>query len=85
MTTGECRGRPFASIVGTLYQLIEDTLIPTRTCQCLLVGGEVVVHVGEDAVSDIVDTCCQVIELRTSDRYEDENHIVDKEGSGNDE
>ncbi len=57
MTAGEgCCGL-LARFVGTLHALIEQTVAVAGHRQCLIVGGEVVANIGEDAVGNIVDAC----------------------------
>ena len=78
MTAGEGGGRTFTGIVGTLHQGVEESVAPSWRGHSFHVGGEVVADVGEHPVGDILYVCCQIVVLRTSDRQEDKDHVVDK-------
>ena len=48
-------------------------------------GGEIVAHIRKHAVGDLVESCCQIIVLRTRDWQEDEDDVVDVEGAEDNE
>mgnify|MGYP007101831046 CR=1 FL=1 len=85
MTAGEgCRGA-FTGFVGTGYALVEEPVAVTRGRQRLVVGGKIVVKVGEYALSDVVQTCRRIIVLRSCNGQEDEDDVVDEERGEDDE
>ena len=85
MTAGEGGCRTFTGIVGTLHQGVEESVAPSWRGHSFHVGGEVVADVGEHPVGDILYVCCQIVVLRTSDRQEDKDDVVDEEGREDDE
>ena len=85
VTAGEGCCGTFARIVGTLHQAVEETVAVARHVQCLIVGGEIIVDVGEDALRDALRTYCQIVILRPCDRQEDEDDVIDKERRENNE
>ena len=79
MTAGESCRRALTCGMGTGYTLVEVTIAVARHGQWLVVGGEVIVDVGEYTLGDVVQTCCQIIILWSCDGQEDKNHIIDEE------
>ena len=79
MTTGEGRCGLLARFVGTLHTLIEQTIAVAGHRQCLVVGGEVVANIGEDAVGNIIDACSQIIILWSCNGQEDKDDVEDEE------
>ena len=85
MTAGEgCRGT-LASSMGTGHALIEETVAVAWHIQWLIVSGEEIMNVGEYAICDVIDSCCQIIILWSGNGQEDENQIVDEERREDDE
>ena len=85
MTAGESGSGPFACIMGTLHQGVEESVAPSGGDHSLHVGGEVVADIWVHAAGDILQTCCQIIVLRSRDGQEDKDDIVDEEGREDDE
>ena len=85
MTAGEGGSGPFACIMGTLYQGVEESVAPSGGDHSLHVGGEVVADIWVHAAGDILQTCCQIVVLRSRDRQEDKDDVVDEEGREDDE
>ena len=81
MATGEGGCGAFAGIVRIFYELIEDSVGPSGTDHSFVVGVEIVVQVGEDALCDLVFAHRLEVVLRSGDGQEDENHVIDEEGS----
>ena len=44
-------------------------------------GGEVIAHIREHTLGNLVEPCCQIIVLRTRDWQEDEDDVIDVEGT----
>ena len=65
--------------------MIEDAVGESRTGQARLMVVEVTVQIGEDTRRDVLQSYRLVIEGRTGDRHEDEDSVIDKEGSQDDE
>ena len=75
MTAGEGSCGAFACLVGTDDTLVEEPLAVARHRQHLVVGQEVVFHIGEDAIGNMLHACCQIVVLRTRDRQEDKDDV----------
>ena len=85
MTAWKGRCRLLTRFVSTGHALIKETIIPTRYGECLVVGGEVIAHIGKGTVGNVIKTCGQIIVLRPSDGQEDEDDVKDKERRQDDE
>ena len=85
VAAGEGGGGSFAGGMGTGHQLVAHPIVPPGNGQRLVVGHEVVVHVGEHAVGDVVESGCQVVVLRPTDGQQDEDDVVDEERAEDDE
>ena len=68
MTAGEGGSGLFTRFVSTGHTLVEEAIAIAWNGQCLVVGGEIIPHIGECTVGDILDTCCQIIVLWSCDR-----------------
>ena len=80
MTAGEGGSGSFASMVHSLHERVEETVAPTGCGGFLHVGGEVIAYIRKDALGDLVESCCQIIVLRTGDWQEDKDDVIDEEG-----
>ena len=76
---------PFASSVGILHYLIEESVAPTRHRQSFLMVGEVMPYVREYASGDIFQSSGLVVVLRACNGKEDEDDVVDEERHEDDE
>ena len=85
MTAGEGGCGALAGFVHTLHERVEETVAPTRGGGFLHVGGEVVAHIRKHALGDLVEPCCQIVVLWTGDWQEDEDDVIDEEGTEEDE
>ena len=79
VTAWEGRCGTFAGIVGTHHALVEEAVCIAGYGQALLVGREVMAEVGEYTAGDIVNTCCQIIILRSCDGQQDEDDVINEE------
>ena len=85
MTAGEgCRGA-LTRFMGILHQTVEEAVAVAGHGHCLVVGGEVIVDVGENALCDALWSYCQIIILGSRDGQEDEDDVVDEECREDDE
>ena len=82
MAAGEGGGGALAGIVGNDDEVVEETVAPAGDGQALLVGGEIVAEVGEDAARYVVETHGLVVELGTGDGEEHKDDVVGKERGG---
>ena len=85
MTAGESRCWSFARFVGTGHTLIEETFVVARYGKRLVVCDKVVADIGECAIRYVVESCGQVIILRTGDGQEDKDDVIDEERREDDE
>ena len=85
MTAGESGSGAFACFVGSLHQLVEESVRTARDGELVLMGGEIIADVGEYPLHDIVETCSVVIVLGTRHWQGYEDDVIDKERSEDDE
>ena len=79
MRAGEgCRGS-LAGSMGALYHVVEQSILITRTGQSLHVVHEIVTHVREDALGYLIEADGSVIVLRSGDRQEHKDDIIEHE------
>lgn len=79
MRTGESRRGTFANLLRTLYQIVEEPMIVSRSGQQLLIMVEVIPNGREHSLRHIIVPDSRKIELRTCHRNKDINQIIDKE------
>lgn len=83
MTAGEGGRGALARLVGGFQQLMEESVRITRDRQFVLMGGEVSADVREHTIGNIVESYHRIIILRSCDRQEYEDHVVNKERGEN--
>ena len=81
MAAGECGCRAFSGIVGTDHALVEKAVAISGNGKTLAVCSEEIVHIREYSVGDVIQTCSQIVVLRSRDRQCDEDDLVDEERS----
>ena len=79
MTAGEGGSGLFTRFVSTGHTLVEETVAVAWHGQWLVVSGEEIMNVGEYAMSDVIDTCGQVIILWSRHGQEYKYHVIDEE------
>ena len=84
MTAGEGGCGALARFVGSLEQLVEESVRITRNGQLVLMEGEVSAYIGEYAICNVVESHYCVIVLRTRNGQQHEHHVV-KEERGQDD
>ena len=84
MTAGEGSSGSFSRVVRHVEQMIEETIRPAWCRHAEIVRQEPVAQIGKYACSNLVETHGRIVELRSSDRYKNEDDIIGKEGSKND-
>ena len=85
MTAGEGCRRSFACCMGILYHVVEESVAIARHGKSLGMGGKVAADIGECAMGNVVETCCQVVILRSGDGQEDEDDVIDEKRRQDDE
>ncbi len=71
--------------MGTLHDMIEEAAVPSWYRHCLLMGGEVIVYVGEYSMGYIIDSYRQIIILWSGYGQEDVNDVIDEKRGEDDE
>ena len=65
MATGEGSRRPLTSSVSMEHKLVEPAVLVAGHRHHLIVGKEVVTHIGEDTGSNVVEAGSKIVVLRT--------------------
>ena len=79
MTTGESRCRTFTCFMGILNHVVEEAVAITWHGERLSVGGKIGADIGEYAVGDVVETCSEIIILRSCYGQEDKDDVINEE------
>ena len=79
MTAGEGRCRTFACSMGILNHVVEEAVAIARHGERLSVGGKIGADIGEYAVGDVVETCSEIIILRSCYGQEDKDDVINEE------
>ena len=85
MTAREGRSGAFAFLVGCYQKLVEEPIGITGDWQLVLMDGEIIADVREDAFRDVVKSCRMVIILRSCHGQQIEDQIIDEERGEDDE
>ena len=85
MTAGEGGRGAFAGHVGNDDEVVEQSAVVAGHVHHLVVGHEVVAEVGEDTLTDVVESDGEVIELWARDGEDDEDDVEQEERGEDDE
>lgn len=79
MTAWEGGCGPLACGMGTLHEVVEETVAPPWHGERLLVGGEIMAQIGKHAGSDVLDAHGLIVVLGACDGQENEKDVIDEE------